>query len=109
MMLGFGLFDYLKVGAGVALGASLAFYPAKLIGRAEGRAQAATAALSKSVEILRERNVVNEQVSLADAAALCGDLGLSDADQTECVRRLEPVYAKPDNVGNDPADGSPVR
>ncbi|NTF43059.1 hypothetical protein [Rhizobium rhizogenes] len=107
-MLGFGIFDYLKIGVGIVVGAALVFYPARWIGQGEGKQMAATAALSKSVKLLRERNVVNDQVSTADAASLCSDLGLSDADAAECVRRLAEAPAKPDNVGNDPANGSAV-
>ncbi|MEZ2220780.1 hypothetical protein [Rhizobium sp. RCC_161_2] len=102
----FGILDYLKIGAGFALGAVLVFYPARWIGQGEGKQIAATAALSKSVTLLRERNVVNEQVSTADAAALCADFGLSDDDTAECVRRLAEAPAKPSDVGNDPANGS---
>ena len=107
-MFGFGILDYLKIGGGLVLGAVLVFYPARWIGQGEGKQMAATAALSKSVTLLRERNVVNDQVSTADAASLCADFGLSDSDAAECVRRLAEAPAKPDNVGNDPQNGSPV-
>jgi hypothetical protein len=93
---------------GVILGAALCFYPAKWIGESEAKQAAATAALSKSVTLLRERNVINDQVSNADASALCSSFGLSDDDAAECVRRMGPANAKPDNVGNDPAIGSAV-
>jgi hypothetical protein len=108
-MFGFGILDYIKFGAGIAIGASLVFFPARWIGQSEGKQMAATAALTKSVTLLRERNVVNDQVSTSDAAALCADFGLSDDDKAECVRRLQPINAKPGNVGNDPADRSVVR
>lgn len=107
-MLGFGIFDYIKVGAGLIVGAALVFYPARWIGQGEGKQMAATAALTKSVTLLRERNVVNDQVSTSDAASLCTDFGLSDADATECVRRLAEANPEPGNVGNDPANGSAV-
>jgi hypothetical protein len=109
MMFGFGIFDYIKIIAGLVIGAGLVFYPARWIGQSEGKQMAATAALSKSVILLRERNVVNDQVSTSDAAALCADFGLSDDDKAECVRRLQPVNAKPDNVGNDPQDRPAIR
>lgn len=107
-MFGLGILDCLKIGAGLVLGAALAFYPARWIGQGEGKQMAATAALSKSVTLLRERNVVNDQVSTADASSLCADFGLSDDDQAECVRRLQPTNSKPDNVGNDPSNGSAI-
>ena len=108
IMFGFGILDYLKFGAGLVLGAALVFYPARWIGQGEGKQMAAAAALSKSVTLLRERNVVNDQVSTADASALCADFGLSGDDEAECVRRLRPTNAKPDNVGNDPSNGSAI-
>lgn len=107
-MFGFGIFDYLKIGAGLIVGAALVFYPARWIGQGEGKQMAATAALTKSVTLLRERNVVNDQVSTSDAASLCADFGLSDADAAECVRRLGDATAQPGNVGNDLANGSAV-
>lgn len=100
--------DVIKLPAVALLAISAAFYPIRWLGQSEGRQMAATAALSKSVQVLRERNTIDDEVSVSDAAALCADLGLSADDQAECVRRLDPVNAKPDNVGNDPQDGSAV-
>lgn len=105
-MLGFGILDYAKIIGGIVVGATLVFYPARWIGQGEGKQMAATVALSKSVTLLRDRNVTNDQVSSADAASLCADFGLSDSDTAECVRRLAEATAKPSNVGNDPANGS---
>lgn len=98
----FGILDYIKVCAGLIIGAALVFYPARWIGQGEGKQMAATAALTKSVSLLRERNVVNDQVSSSDAASLCADFGLSDADAAECVRRLAetPVEAGNGSVHN---------
>lgn len=107
-MFGFEIFDYLKIGAGIVVGAALVFYPARWIGQGEGKQMAATAALTKSVTLLRERNVVNDQVSTSDAASLCADFGLSDADAAECVRRMAETNAQPENIGNDPADGPAI-
>jgi hypothetical protein len=104
----FGVLDYLKIGTGLVIGATLVFYPARWIGQGEGKQMAATAAVSKSVKLLRERNVVNDQISTADATSLCADYGLSDDEQAECVRRLQPTNSKPDNVGNDPSNRSPL-
>lgn len=68
-MFGFGLLDYLKLGAGAALGASLAFYPAKLIGRAEGRsafqAEAAKEALER-IDNLEKNNASFRKLSDRD-------------------------------------------
>lgn len=90
--------DFIKLPAALLIGASIAFYPAKWIGQSEGKQAAATAALSKSVQVLRERNAINDQVSTADAAALCADYGLPDDQQAECVRRvLSPDPESPDD------------
>lgn len=101
-MFGLGILDGFKIGAGMALGAALAIYPAILVGRSEGRRQAATAALSKSVEVLRKRNDINDEVSTADASALCVSMGLSDDDQAECVRRVLTPDTEPADIGNNP-------
>lgn len=101
----FGILDYVKIGAGIAIGATLAFYPAKWVGISEGKQIAATASLVKSVEVLRERNTIDEEVSASDAAALCSSFGLSDHDETECMRR---VFEADANSGND-ADNSSQR
>ena len=45
-MFGFGIFDYIKVGAGLIVGAALVFYPARWIGQGEGKQMAATPAAS---------------------------------------------------------------
>jgi hypothetical protein len=84
----FGLFNWLKIGGVAVLGALTAAGPVYLYGKSVGRQQAAVAALETSVEILRERNEIDDKISAADAAALCGDFGLSDADKDECMRRL---------------------
>ncbi|WP_207909897.1 hypothetical protein [Rhizobium sp. BK251] len=104
-MLGLGFFDAFKIGAGVALGASLAFYPAKLIGRSEGRAEAVAAALSKSVEVLRERNAINDKVSASDAAALCADFFVPDSEEyRECLRRVAEADTQAGDGGNHHPD-----
>lgn len=89
------MFDWLKIGAGAALGALVASGPAYLYGSHNGRQQAAVAALETSVKVLRERNQIDDAISAADAATLCADLGLSVDDAAECVRRLATPDAKP--------------
>ncbi|MEH7869984.1 hypothetical protein V7795_22975 [Rhizobium laguerreae] len=101
--------DVIKLPAAIALGATLAFYPARWLGQSEGKQMAATAALTKSVQVLRERNTIDDEVSTSDAAALCADLGLPDDQQAECVRRVLSPDAEPADVGNDPEDRSTVR
>lgn len=68
-MFGLGLFDLAKIGAGAALGALLAYYPAKLVGRAEGRtavqAEAAKEALER-IENLEKNNANFRKLSDRD-------------------------------------------
>lgn len=94
-MFGFLIPDWLKIGAGVVAGALLMSPGVYLYGKHEGRQAAAVEALERSVEILRERNAIDDQVSADDAAALCADFGLSDDDQAECLRRLRSPEPQP--------------
>ncbi|NLS07264.1 hypothetical protein HGP14_28660 [Rhizobium sp. P32RR-XVIII] len=87
--------EWLKIGAGAALGAALVVYPAILIGRSEGRQQAATVALEAAVKRFAEKGKINGQVSSLDAAALCNDFGLPDRDKADCMRRVREASAKP--------------
>ena len=94
----FGL-DKVALIAGAISGAVLAGMVALpigyFIGKHDGRQAAAVAALEVSVKALRERNDIDAAISTADAARLCGDLGLSDDDAAECVRRLAEADAQP--------------
>ncbi|MBN9242420.1 MAG: hypothetical protein J0I98_06470 [Mesorhizobium sp.] len=89
------MFNWLQIAAGAALGALVVSGPLYLIGSHNGRQQAAVDALETSVKILRERDQIDDTISAADAAALCADFGLSDADIGECVRRLAEASAEP--------------
>ena len=70
-----GLLDALKIGAGAILGAALFAAPAYLYGVKAGKTAAATAALEKTVEILRERKLTDEMVSGMSDDDLCRALG----------------------------------
>lgn len=94
---------WLKMAAVCLAGALLVAWGSYTLGKAEGRQQAAVAALEASVKVLRERNEIDDKVSAADATALCADLGLSDDDEAECVRRLREADAEPGNVGSHPS------
>lgn len=83
-----GLFDAIKYGAGAILGAALFSGPAYLYGVSSGKSAAATAALQKSIEVMRERSATDDEMSRSDLAGLCKHLGLLDDEQLECVRRL---------------------
>lgn len=92
--------DVVKLPAAVALGAGLMFFPAKWIGQSEGKQMAATASLVKSVEVLRERNTIDEEVTSSDAAALCSDFFLPNTpEHIECLRRLEEVTVETSDSG----------
>lgn len=80
--------SWLKIAVGgvlLVLATSSASY---LIGKGAGRQEAAVASLSKSVEVLRERNVIDETVSSSTAADMCRSYGLPDSDIPECMRRV---------------------
>ena len=66
-----------------------------IYGKAVGRQGAAVEALQRSVEVLRERNQTDDEVSASDAADLCGSMGLPEQDRLECVRRLVEADAQP--------------
>ena len=97
--------DWLKLPlaglAGLLIGAGLMFFPAKWIGADQERQAAKISSLSKSVEILRERNAIDEEVSAFDALAMCRALGLSDSDTSECVRRLATPHTGARNGGQN--------
>jgi hypothetical protein len=84
----FGLFDYLKLAAGAALGALIASGPAYLYGRHEGRQQAAVAALEASVKAQKDRSHENATVEALDPLGLCIELGGMRDDCTAELRRL---------------------
>ena len=100
--------DVIKLPAAAVLGAGLMFFPAKWIGQSEGKQMAAAASLVKSVEVLRERNTINEEVTASDAGALCASMGLSDDEAAECVRRLGEADAQLGNNDHHPAQGPAV-
>ncbi|SCW38960.1 hypothetical protein SAMN02927900_01283 [Rhizobium mongolense subsp. loessense] len=87
--------EWLKLGGALMVGALIVTYPAILIGRSEGRQQAATQALESAVKRFAEKGKINGQVSSLDAAALCNDFGLPDSDKADCMRRVREASAKP--------------
>ena len=71
----FGLFDWLKIAAGAALGAAVVAFPLYWKGVSAGREAERAAALQKSMELIRERSETNDQINRMDDAALCRELG----------------------------------
>jgi uncharacterized membrane protein YdjX (TVP38/TMEM64 family) len=68
-MFGLGLLDLIKGGVGLVLGAAIAFYPAKLVGRSEGReavrAEAAKVALER-IDTMEKNNANFRKLSDRD-------------------------------------------
>ncbi len=94
----FGLLDYLKIGAGVIVGAVAAGFIAHSVGVSDGKKQASVDALTAAVKHYQEKGVIKDEVDVADAAALCADYGLPDDELPECVRRVREATAKSGNV-----------
>lgn len=69
------MFDFVKLGAGAVIGAAVAFTPAYLIGKSDGRASERAVILTRSVEVLRERNATDEKVRNMSPTDLCRSLG----------------------------------
>lgn len=69
------MFDFIRLGAGAIIGAAVVFTPAYLIGKSDGRASERAAILTRSVEVLRERNRVDDETKGMDARQLCAALG----------------------------------
>lgn len=87
------MFNWLQIGAGVALGALVASGPLYLYGKHEGRQQAAVDVLKASLKAREDRTHENETVDALDPVALCVELGgLPD----ECAAELR-------RLGEDPA------
>ncbi|THF54755.1 hypothetical protein [Ollibium composti] len=84
----FGLLDWLKVGAGAALGALVASGPAYLYGAHAGRQQAAVAALEAVTQAYKDRTDENEAVEALNPGALCVELGGMPDDCAAELRRL---------------------
>jgi hypothetical protein len=87
--------DFIKLPVVLLIGAVLGFFPARWIGRSEGKQMAATDALETAVKRFAEKGKINGQVSSLDAAALCNDFGLPDSDKADCMRRVREASAKP--------------
>ncbi len=75
----FGLFDYLKIGAGFVLGAALswavAFPLAYHRGDNAGRAAEQAAARTRALDLIQKRSKDNAEITTLDAAGMCSELG----------------------------------
>ena len=99
--------NWLKIAAGGLLCAVLLASGSYWLGKREGRSQAATEALAKTVEIFQSREKTNAEINSADAFALCGHFGLQPDDKRECVRRLAEASTDARNRSQD-HDGRPA-
>lgn len=82
------MFNWLNLGVGALLGATLSAVPVYLYGKHDGERVAAVVAMERSIEVLRTRGVINNEITSADADELCRHYGLQPDSETECVRRL---------------------
>ncbi|TKT69075.1 hypothetical protein [Aquamicrobium sp. LC103] len=72
------------------MGALVASGPAYLYGKAQGRQQAAVAALEASMKAIQKREDIDHEVDRADLIDICIELGgLPERCQLE-LRRLDP-------------------
>ncbi|MGO1160454.1 hypothetical protein ACTOV4_00680 [Brucella sp. C7-11G] len=94
----FELLDYLKIGAGLIVGAVLSGFIAHGVGVRDGKKEASIDALAVTVKHYQEKGQINAEVSVVDAASLCADYELSDEELGECVRRVREASAKSGNV-----------
>ncbi|MGB3899415.1 MAG: hypothetical protein WA973_12750 [Mesorhizobium sp.] len=95
----FGLLDWLKLGAGAALGAIIASGPAYLYGAHAGRQQAAVAALESVSKAYKDRTDENEAVEALNPGALCVELGGMPDDCAAELRRLAEDHSQADDGG----------
>jgi hypothetical protein len=77
----------------------LAYGAGEWHGRSAASANGKLAAAENTARILKKRGVIDDQVSILDAADLCASYGLPDDQQAECVRRLREADAEPGDVG----------
>ena len=78
-MIGLGILDYIKLGIGAAVGALVAGTMFYAIGHwrgvDEGKALERTAALQRSMDLIKERNDTDAKVDMLDDSSLCSALG----------------------------------
>lgn len=101
--------NWLKIAASGLLCAVLLSSGSYWLGMREGRSQAATEALAKTVEVLQSRNETNVEITSSAAAELCAHYGLPDEERIECVRRLEQADADARNRAQDHTGRPAVR
>jgi len=89
------LLRYWQVGAGMIAGALMVTPFVYLYSESITRKVVAVETLQKTIKIINDRSIINDQITSDDASSLCSSLGLSDADSIECLRRVQQTDAKP--------------
>lgn len=100
--------DFIKIPVAIAIGAAMMYHPAKWLGASQQAAKQETAALRETVEVLRERNMVDAQIPSLTDDSLCRLMGLSAKDTAECMRRMAQADTNTLDLGGDHSDGSNV-
>ena len=85
------LIRYWQVGAGMIAGALMASPFVYLYSASITRQVVAVEAMERTISIINDRSIIDDEVNSSDAASLCGSFGLSDDETKQCVRRLQPV------------------
>lgn len=83
-----GLFSWLQIGAGAALGVLVSVLPAYMYGHSQGYNAAQVDQLKASVEAQAKREGIENEVSDMDRYAICIDLG-GLPDQCKQLRGME--------------------
>lgn len=100
--------DVVKIPAAMIVGAGVAFYPVKWYGASQEKDRAEVASLTRTVEVIRDRQATDALVAITPAADVCRSLGLSRQDYLECVRRVGAPDPVAEHLGDNNQDGSPV-
>ena len=85
------MLTWLKIGAGALLGASVAALPVYLLGKHQGRQDAAVAALEASIKAIQKREEIDHEVDRADLIDICIELGGVRDDCRDQLRGLDPA------------------
>lgn len=101
--------NWLKIAAGGLGCLGVVAFSSYQMGKRVQRAEMATEALTKTVEVLQSRNDTNVEINSSAAAELCAHYGLPDAERLECVRRVKQASADARHSSEDHNGRSTVR
>lgn len=94
----FGALDWIKLGAGALIGASVAYLPVYHMGKSAGRHEARVDQLEADVEAYAKREGIEDEVDGMDRYRICLDLG-GLPDECERLRGWRKPPAANDPVG----------